>query len=122
MKRTRYSTSDQSAELAVSYVFWKDPAFFGCVITGLLLTVVLVKLLSPEHGILKVQKVKRIKAQLEDDITLLKQANAQLVADINTMQTDPFRQEKIAREELNMALPGEIVYKFVPSRRWAESL
>ena len=108
----QYSTSHQSAELAVNYTFWKDPAFFGCVITGLLLAAVLVKLLSPENGILKVQEVKRIKAQLEDDITLLEQTNAQLADNINIMQTDPFRQEKIAREELNMALPGEIVYKF----------
>jgi len=113
MKRTRYSQPEQSTERTAGYyVFWKDPAFFGCVIMGLLLAVVLVKLLSPEDGILKVQEVKRIKAQLEDDITYLKQANAQLAADIATMQTDPFRQEKIAREELNMALPGEIVYKF----------
>ncbi len=112
MKRTRYSTSGQSTELAVSYVFWKDPAFFGCLITGVLLAVVLAKLLSPENGILKVQEVKRIKAQLEYEITLLKQTNAQLADDIDTMQTDPFQQEKIAREELNMALPGEIVYKF----------
>jgi cell division protein FtsB len=58
------------------------------------------------------QEVKRIKAQLEDDIAQLEQANTQLAADIEAMQTDPFQQEKIAREELNMALPGEIIYKF----------
>lgn len=86
--------------------------FFGCVISGLLLAVVTLKLLSPEDGILKVQEVKRIKAQLEDDIAQLEQANTQLAADIEAMQTDPFQQEKIAREELNMALPGEIIYKF----------
>ncbi len=112
MKRTRYSQSAQPSEYAAGYVFWKDPGFFGAVITGLLLAVVLVKLLSPEDGILKVREVNRIKAQLEDDIAQLERANMQLVADIDVMQTDPFRQEKIAREELNMALPGEIIYKF----------
>ena len=112
MKRTRYA-QPQASDDSAGYVFWKDPGFFGCIITGLLCAVVLLKLLSPEDGILKVQGVTRIKAQLEDDIAQLEQANAQLLADIEVMQTDPFQQEKIAREELNMALPGEIIYKFV---------
>jgi cell division protein FtsB len=112
MKRMRYSQTALPPEAMVQYRFWKDPGFFGCVISGLLLAVVVVKLVSPEDGILKVQEVMRIKAQLQDDITQLEHANAQLVADIEAMQTDPFQQEKIAREELNMALPGEIIYKF----------
>lgn len=112
MKRTRDSQVTLAPEETVKYTFWKDPGFFGCVISGLLLAVVVGKLLSPEDGILKVQEVMRIKAQLQDDITQLERANAQLAADIEAMQTDPFQQEKIAREELNMALPGEIIYKF----------
>lgn len=112
MRRTRSAQPAQFADDAADYVFWKDPGFFGCVITGLLCAVVLAKLLSPEDGILKVREVQRIKAQLEDEIAQLEQANAQLRTDIEVMQTDPFQQEKIAREELNMALPGEIIYKF----------
>jgi cell division protein FtsB len=112
MKRTAYTQTTLPSEESKRSTFWKDPGFYGSVVSGLLLVFVVLQLLSPEDGILKVQEVRRIKAQLQDDITQLEHANAQLVADIEAMQTDPFQQEKIAREELNMALPGEIIYKF----------
>ena len=82
------------------------------IISGLLLAVVVFKLFSPEDGILKVQEVMRIKMQLEHEIAQLEKENAQIDADIEAMRTDPFQREKIAREELNMALPDEIIYKF----------
>jgi cell division protein FtsB len=95
-----------------SYSFWKDVSFFGCIISGILLGIVVFKLLSPESGIPKVREVLRIKKQLETEIEQLEVDNARIVEQIEAMQTDPFWQEKIAREELNMALPDEIIYKF----------
>ena len=95
-----------------SYKFWKDVSFFGCVISGILLGIVVFKLLSPENGIPKVREVTNIKRQLEMEIEQLTVENVQMAEHIEAMQTDPFWQEKIAREELNMALPGEIIYKF----------
>ena len=95
-----------------THPFWKDVSFFGCVISGILLAIVTLKLLSPESGIPKVREVVRIKRQLEIEIAQLEADNTRLLADIEAMHTDPFRKEKIAREELNMALPGEIIYKF----------
>ncbi len=92
--------------------FWKDVSFFGCIISSILLGIVILKLLSPESGIPKVRKVIGIKKQLEAEIEQLKADNARIAEEIEAMQTDPFWQEKIAREELNMALPDEIIYKF----------
>lgn len=112
MKHTRSAQSAQSADHAAAYVFWKDPGFFGALIMGACLLVVVIKLCSPEDGLLKVREVKRIKAGLEDNIARLEAENHQLREAIDVMQTDPFQKEKIAREELNMALPGEIIYKF----------
>ena len=112
MKYSKTAYISSPPEEAGRYVFWKDVSFFGCVISGLLLAVVAFKLFSPEDGILKVQEVMRIKRQLEYEIAQLEQENAQIDADIKAMQTDPFQKEKIAREELNMALPDEIIYKF----------
>ena len=100
------------AETTGSYKFWKDVSFFGCIMSGILLGIVVFKLLSPENGIPKVREVTRIKKQLETEIEQVKAENAQMEEHIEAMQTDPFWQEKIAREELNMALPEEIIYKF----------
>ena len=100
------------AESTSSHKFWKDVSFFGCIISGILLGIVVFKLLSPENGIPKVREVTRFKKQLETEIEQLMVKNAQLTKHIEAMQTDPFWHEKIAREELNMALPDEIIYKF----------
>lgn len=85
---------------------------FGCVISGLLLAIVVFKLLSPQSGLPKVREVLQIKHQLAAEVTHLQAENDRIADDIAAMETDPFRQEKIAREDLNMALPGEIIYKF----------
>jgi cell division protein FtsB len=92
--------------------FWKDASLFGCVISGILLGIVVFKLLSPETGIPKVRKVIEIKQQLEAEIEQLRADNARITEEIEAIRTDPFFQEKIAREELNMALPDETIYKF----------
>lgn len=112
MKYSKTAHTSVPPEEAGRYVLWKDVSFFGCIISGLLLAVVVFKLFSPEDGILKVQEVIRIKWQLEHEIAQLEQENARIDAAIKAMQTDPFQKEKIAREELNMALPDEIIYKF----------
>jgi len=94
------------------YKFWTDLSFFGCVLSGLLLGVMVLALFNPDSGIPKVREVLRIKAQLEAEIEELKADNEEILHKIEAMKTDPFWQEKIAREELNMARPDEIIYKF----------
>ncbi|GAK60788.1 cell division protein FtsB [Candidatus Vecturithrix granuli] len=94
------------------YKFWKDLSFFGCVLSALLLAVMVLTLFNPDSGIPKVREVQQIKQQLVAEIEQLKAENDQLAQKIEAMKTDPFWQEKIAREELNMARPDEIIYKF----------
>ncbi|PIE35462.1 hypothetical protein CSA56_04055 [candidate division KSB3 bacterium] len=98
---------------ASSFTFRSDLGIIGCIVSGLLLGLIVFALVSPEHGIPKVQEVIGITTQLEADIAQLTAENEQLLLQIEAIKTDPFWQEKIAREELNMALPGEIVYKFI---------
>ena len=105
-------TPKQLPEPQQPYKFWKDLSFFGCVLSGLLLTVMVIALLNPDSGIPKVREVRQIKQQLQAEIEQLKAENDQLAQKIEAMKTDPFWQEKIAREELNMARPDEIIYKF----------
>lgn len=98
--------------VAPAPVFWKDLNVIGCLVSGILFVCMVFALLAPESGIPKVRKVLHIQAQLEREIEQIRAENTQLLTAIDAIQTDPFWQEKIAREELNMALPGEIVYKF----------
>ena len=112
MKRSKKQITPHD-ESETSYTFWKDVGFLGCVISGIMFGLIVLALLAPESGIPKVQEVLRIQRQLERDIERLEAENAKLEQEIQAMRTDPFWQEKIAREELNMALPGEIIYKFV---------
>ncbi len=94
------------------YKFWKDLSFFGCVLSGILLGVMVLALLNPDSGIPKVREVQQIKQELEAEIEQLKVEHEQIQQKIEAMKTDPFWQEKIAREELNLARPDEIIYKF----------
>ncbi len=106
------SRTYKTPEPEPSYTLWRDPGFLGCVVSSILLAFIVLALLSPESGIPKVRKVIAIEKQLERDITYLQAENEKLLQGIEAMKTDPFQLEKIAREELNMALPGEIIYKF----------
>ncbi len=106
------ATHQASAAPKTAKKFWKDLSFFGCVLSGILLGFMIFALLNPETGIPKVREVKRIKQDLEAEITQLQAENEKILQAIDAMQTDPFWQEKVAREELNMALPDEIIYKF----------
>lgn len=112
MERPSKSTTYKAPEPEPSYTLWTDISFLGCVASGILLVVMVLALLSPETGIPKVREVIRIKNQLEQDVANLQTENERLLQEIEAMKTDPFCLEKIAREELNMALPGEFIYKF----------
>lgn len=112
MKRAAKSRIYQTSQPGSEYKVWKDLSFFGCIASGILLAIMVLALLSPENGIPKVHEVRQIKKQLEEDITYLQEDNGRLLQQIEAMKTDPFWLEKIAREELNMGLPGEIIYKF----------
>lgn len=100
------------AEVVPSHSFRKDFGIVGCIMSGILLGLMVLALLSSESGLPKVRDVLLIKRQIERDIEQLQAENEQLLQKIDAVKTDLFWQEKIAREELNMALPGEIIYKF----------
>lgn len=112
MKRKAENVVYTDVEASSSSFFRLDFGVVGCITSGILLLLMVLALLSPENGLPKVQQVQNIKRQLEVDIQWLEAENERLRSGIQAMKDDPFQREKIAREELNMALPGEIIYKF----------
>lgn len=80
-------------------------------VLSIILIFLLKGLLSKETGIFKVHEVMRIKARLIEEIHQLEEENKNLADEILSLRKDPFWTEKIAREELDMVKPEEIVIK-----------
>ena len=64
------------------------------------------------RSLLRLYQMHRDRANLEREIEQLVTANAALAEDVRLLRTDPARVEAIAREELGLVKPGEIVYEF----------
>ena len=65
-------------------------------------------------GIVESFKKRRAVARLRDEVAATRAEIASLQADIQALHKDPFRIEAIAREQLNLARPGEILFLFTP--------
>ncbi len=65
-----------------------------------------------EMGLVKYYRMKAQSDRLSGEIAKLKQDNAKLVGDVHSLRTDPAHLERIARDKLGLARPGEIVYYY----------
>jgi cell division protein FtsB len=68
-----------------------------------------------ERGVLHLWRLRGEKAQLDEENYRLQKENEDLRQRISKLRSDNFYLEKIAREELNLVRPGEIIYRFPPS-------
>jgi cell division protein FtsB len=62
-----------------------------------------------ERGILGLRKAREEHARLLQEVETLEADNARLSAQIRALRSDPLVVERMAREILGMARPGEIV-------------
>lgn len=65
-----------------------------------------------ERGAIHLWRLQGEKAKLDEQNYRLQKANEQLREKINRLRNDNFYLEKVAREELNMVRPGEVIYRF----------
>ena len=65
-------------------------------------------------GIIESFKKRLAVASLKREVAATQADIDALNADIQALQKDPFRIEAIAREQLNLARPGEILFLFTP--------
>jgi cell division protein FtsB len=65
-----------------------------------------------DRGLLQLYEMGRVKAHLERQIEALQQENASLRQEVEAMRRYPSRSEEIARRDLGLVRPGEIVYEF----------
>jgi cell division protein FtsB len=88
--------------------FLRRPLRFLLVVLGILLAASLLG----ERGLIGLIQMHRTRAALARDVERLTATNAALADEVRALRTDPARLEAIAREELGLVKPGELVYEF----------
>ncbi|MCX6998500.1 MAG: septum formation initiator family protein [Kiritimatiellaeota bacterium] len=83
----------------------------GLVVIGLLTLVMVIWLFAPK--IRTFYDLQRVESRRADDVRLEEEKLAHLRRQQERLNTDPRAVEKIAREEIGLAKPGELVFKFV---------
>jgi len=78
---------------------------------GALLMLVLMHTLFGPYGYLSMRRSQHEIEQLREEIERLDRENAQLSGEIRALQTDPAAIEKVAREDMGLARPGEMIYR-----------
>ena len=68
-----------------------------------------------DMGLIQGYRQRTLLARLRHEVTTLRQVNDRLTADIADLRHDPYRIEQIAREELGLTAPGEILFLFQDS-------
>lgn len=66
------------------------------------------------HGFLAMRRTQREIQQLREQIGKLNGENKSLADQVHALRTDPEAIERIAREEMGLAKPGELIFKLPP--------
>ena len=66
-----------------------------------------------ENGILNAYRFEQEQVKMKEGNEGLKQQNDLLRQEITALKSDPYAIEKIAREKLNLAQTGDIIYRIV---------
>lgn len=83
----------------------------------LLLVALAVASLVGNRGVVRLYRMHQTKVALEREIAQLTANNAALADEVRALRSDPGRVEAIAREELGLVKPGELVFEFRAASR-----
>jgi cell division protein FtsB len=86
-------------------------------ILGLALFALLVHDIFGAHGFIAMRRTQKEIEQIREQIGKLNSDNKSLSSQVNSLKTDPKAIERIAREEMGLARPGEIIYKLPDSAK-----
>lgn len=81
------------------------------VILALVIMLLTVHDVFGSHGFLAMRHVQRAIVELRFQLDQLNQENATLSKQVNDLKTNPKLIEGIARDEMNLARPGEYIFK-----------
>ena len=80
-------------------------------ILGLALLALLVHDIFGTHGFIAMRRTQKEIEQIREEIGRINNENKSLADQVSSLKTDPKAIERIAREEMGLARPGELIYK-----------
>jgi cell division protein FtsB len=80
-------------------------------ILGLALFALLVHDVFGPHGFIAMRRTQLEIEQIREQIGKMNDQNKSLTEQVNSLKTDPKSIERIAREEMGLARPGEMIFK-----------
>jgi len=89
---------------------------YGRGMLGLLIAVMIVHDVFGTHGFLAMRRTQSEIKKVRADLDQLSKENATLEQEVKDLKTDPRLIEKIARDDLGLARPGEIIIR-IPQER-----
>jgi cell division protein FtsB len=98
----------------------KTPPFlrhYGPALLGLLVLILFVHDIFGAHGYLAMRRAQQEILKVNSDLRQLNKENLQLQQEVRELKTDPHKIEKIARDELGLARPGEVIIKIPRSQQ-----
>ena len=88
-------------------------------ILGLALFALLVHDVFGPHGFIAMRRTQKEIDQIREQIVKMNDENKSLTDQVNSLKTDPKSIERIAREEMGLARPGEMIFKLPDSLKSA---
>ncbi len=89
---------------------------YGGTLLGLLLLALLVHDVFGTHGYLAMRRTQQEINKVKTNLDQLNKENVQLEEEVRELKSDPHKIEKIARDELGLAKPGEVIIKIPQSQ------
>ena len=86
-------------------------------ILGLALFVLLMHDIFGTHGFIAMRRTQKEIEEIRQQIGKINTENKSLSDQVNSLKTDPKAIERIAREEMGLARPGELIYKIPDSSK-----
>jgi cell division protein FtsB len=80
-------------------------------VLGLALFALLIHDVFGPHGFIAMRRTQKEIEQVREQIGKMNDENKSLTEQVNSLKTDPKSIERIAREEMGLARPGEMIFK-----------
>jgi cell division protein FtsL len=94
---------------------------YGRGLLGLLMLVMIVHDVFGTHGFLAMRRTQSEIMKVKADLDQLSKENAELAQEVKDLNSDPRLIEKIARDDLGLARPGEIIIRIPQGQQLEQS-
>jgi cell division protein FtsB len=85
------------------------------ILLGVGLLLLLVQDVVGTHGVLAMRRSKQEAADIQKEINRLESENCNMEQGVENLKSDPQTIERIARDEMGLAKPGEYIFKLPPN-------